>query len=226
MRRPAVKLSGCGMRLAMAKWLSRYGTLTVAVGSLLVAAIALFFSTQTQRTDFEYREALIRPRLNWGTDGTNFVVYLSSAGLGPAALKSFAMRVDGKCVDISAIPKSSWDVETRKMRNTFRDSFMEALESSSPKTKKNFPSEYLSFLTSIPDVGQVLQPKDNFTLFSLSDKSSKEVQQYTRENYGGDGVNNTFARFTRGMRGLGLRVRYCSMTDRFCEESALGDEGC
>ncbi len=163
------------MWLAIGKWLSGYGTLLVAVGSLLVAAVALYFSTQTQRIDLEYREALIRPRINWGTDGTSFVVYLSSAGLGPAALKSFGMRVDGKCADISTIPKSSWAIETGKMRNALRDAFMNALEASPPKTKKIFPSEYLSYSTNIPDVGQVLQPKDNFTLFSVSEKSSKEI---------------------------------------------------
>jgi hypothetical protein len=215
------------MRSAIGKWLTHYVTPAVAIGSLFASAMAVYISKQTQGIDFEYREALIRPRLNWGTSGTNFSVYVNSAGLGPAAIKGFGMRVDGKCSDISTIPQGSWAVESRNIHNAILDAVMNVFDSlPPPKTKKPFPLQYLAYSTNILDVGQVLKPETVFVLFSFDEKSSKEIERYIRENYGSDGINDTFFRFTNGMRDLGLSVRYCSITDRFCESNALGENGC
>ena len=119
------------------EWASRYGSLAVSLLSLIVAAVALYFSVQSQKSDLTYKEASIKPRLMWYTLGDDYSLNVESVGLGPAAIKGFGMRVDGKCIDTSQLAENNWETDTRKMRNALIEIFYSAIGPDVASTRKN-----------------------------------------------------------------------------------------
>jgi hypothetical protein len=191
----------------------------------LVAAASFYYSTISQRIDAEYREAQIRPHLSWGI--SPYRVYFVNAGLGPAVIKSFGIRVGGKCIDSAKIPASNRIDEGRKMRNALFDAFTTALFSLPLKVSKvQFPQDYMERFGSIPDVGQAIQAKDSLELFVMSDASAKAADEFIAKNYAAESTGAVFDLFAKQVEALGLRITYCSMTQHFCEDSALGGSPC
>jgi hypothetical protein len=63
-------------------------------------------------------------------------------------------------------------------------------------------------------------------LFVLNEISSKRLHSWALKNLGDEGYSAIYARFREGMWSLGMRIRYCSATEQYCDLSALGPDPC
>lgn len=86
-----------------------------AIGSLIVAAIALWFSISQTRQTREHNRLSVKPELTtWedtsiisapGGGETHHRAYLKNIGIGPALIESFEIYVDGDRVEADGLAK-------------------------------------------------------------------------------------------------------------------------
>jgi hypothetical protein len=110
----------------ISRWAKEHGSLVVSASSLFIASLSLYFTIQAQKTDINYKELSIRPKLQWRSSATDFSINLDNVGLGPATIETFGMRVEGKCVDISRLETDAAGMD-RKMRTVLEDTVVAAL---------------------------------------------------------------------------------------------------
>ncbi len=79
---------------AAANFVSRNASTIIALSSLFIAALALWYTVQAKKRDTEYKELSIRPWINIFAS-----VQISNEGLGPAVLKQFFFLIGGDCFD-------------------------------------------------------------------------------------------------------------------------------
>jgi hypothetical protein len=173
-----------------------------------------------QKVDRDYKELSIRPRLQWSTHSTDLSVNLDNVGLGPALIKGFSMRVGGKC---TRFEKGDRGVEG-KMRDMFADALLTSLGSEITQSKLML-SKYMLIRTYIPESQEAISASKNIKLLEADSASLAEIVRM-RKALGSEELREMNDRFFRAMRELGIAIKYCSLTERFCESTALSQGGC
>jgi hypothetical protein len=84
---------------AAANFVSRNASTIIALSSLFIAALALWYTVQAKKRDTEYKELSIRPWINIFAEPKELSVQISNEGLGPAVLKQFFFLIGGDCFD-------------------------------------------------------------------------------------------------------------------------------
>jgi hypothetical protein len=220
--RAGINLSGNVriLQMAVQRFFSKYGSLAVSVLSLAVAVGSLAFTVNAQKVDRDYKELSIRPRLQWSTNGVDLSVNLDNVGLGPAMIKSFGMRVDGKC---TALARGNRELEGR-MRATLEDTLVASLGPEVAQSKL-IRSKYLQTRTYIPGFQETIIANKNIKLLNVEEVILMEIARVTI-GLGPQGLREMYDRFFQAMRRLGISVKYCSLTEGFCESNAMGDNAC
>jgi hypothetical protein len=95
----------------MKKLLHRIGqnaSTAVALSSMLIAGLSLYFTVDAQQRDVEYKEVSIQPRPTLSPDYERLSLSLGNVGLGPAIVRQIHFDQDGKCVTSYGVGADEW----------------------------------------------------------------------------------------------------------------------
>ena len=81
-------------------FVARNGNSIVAVSSVLIACLSLYFTIQAQNDDRAYKELLIKPTLSRQAHSVDFSVAIANVGLGPARIKDIIYQFGGECISM------------------------------------------------------------------------------------------------------------------------------
>lgn len=82
------------------KFVGANASIIIAISSLFIAGLSLYFTIHAQNDDRAYKELLIKPALAIRTHSVDFSVELASEGLGPAEIKAVAYQFGGECLSL------------------------------------------------------------------------------------------------------------------------------
>ena len=186
----------------------------IAVSSMLIAGMSLYFTINAQRLDLEYKEVSIQPRVSLNGVGESLSMVLRNVGLGPAVITDVVLKVAGKCVRA----RTSSDAEWIKAFQDFTqaiipDVFTKALSPAAWKSKKGFDVESDTIY-----IEDTIRPGDDRWLVRLDPGSMKEVAQIDRSEFAA-----TKIKFAKSVYDAPIKIRYCSATGRTCGE--VGEAG-
>ena len=190
-------------------WIGRNAAIFTAISSILIAAASLYYTIDAQRTDREYKEVAIQPRLWLGGEPENFGLTLKNTGLGPAIVGTIVIRVGGQC-------KSSDDYAPDEWINIFSSFVTELVDPLYTKTLPKLPAPKgqaakFNVQSNILTVGDSLRPGDKYPIIYLDRDTMDGLSQV-------DSTERVQAehKFAAAAYDVPMRILLCSATGRTC----------
>jgi hypothetical protein len=190
-------------------WISQNAALLTAISSMLIAAASLYYTIDAQRTDREYKEVAIQPRLWLGGDWEDLSLTFMNTGLGPAIIDSIVLKVGDKC-------KSTDDFEPDEWAEVFTTFATENIDGLFAKTLPPMPwvkggKRKYDTQTDILRVGDTVRPGDKTFIIRLDPGTLKELVQIDSTELLGAKQKFATAAFS-----IPIRIAACSATGRTC----------
>lgn len=180
----------------------------IALSSLFVAGLSLYFAIEAQRIDLAYKELSIRPILSIEANVSDFDIQLRNAGYGHAVISRVVFGLDGRCFDSDIDDNASYDLAYEKFQawmlsDVFGSSF-------SQETKKPINADALITVRPI-DRGAVIRAGETFRMFYLEPGTLKVLNTMEPEP-----LTKARNAFSLAVSQLPFRLDYCSATGEFC----------
>jgi hypothetical protein len=190
-------------------WMGRNAALLTAASSMLIAAASLYYAVDAQRTDREYKEVAIQPRMWLGGDWEDLSLTYINTGLGPAIIDSVVLKVGDKC-------KSTNDFEPDEWAEVFTDFVNENLDELYSKTLPPMPwvrggKQKYNVQINVLRVGDSVRPGDKKFIIRLDPGTLKELVKIDSTELLGARQKFSAAAFK-----LPIRIVACSATGRTC----------
>jgi hypothetical protein len=211
-----------GIRKALLRLTRSCRENALALASLSIAAMGLYLTITSQSEERAHKELLIRPVLQFALQVSNFSVGVVNAGLGPALITDTVYFFDGQCrsanrKNLDLFLKTDFVDVHHNLGQFFVPQFA-ALGKGDWKSTQGFGT-VLPIPTQIVATGQVI---DFFKLDSdlLAEVNSKlsELKLEVRQAF--------LDEFVRHSQSVPVRIRYCSMSERYCSSSTIRDLPC
>src|SRR4029077_15722069 len=209
----------------------QHGPFFTSIASVLIALCALFLTIYNAKLEREYKELAIRPYLHLDVETADFHVGFLNTGLGPAQVKSIALKFDGpRCTILFGRQKLPNDTAAKTMDKVFdsvlkpiddyfADPLAQLFEPSSVWDPRQFPKLYTRTITP----GEVIAPNQEIIIFQLQkdqiDIANKKLQTLSAEAY-----NNIIRRFMARGNGIPYYLYFCSLTGGYCVDQI--EENC
>lgn len=181
----------------------------VALSSLFVAGLSLYFTIQAQDADIAYKELAIRPTVGIGADVSNFMIYLTNAGYGHAIVHRVSFGLDGKCYSSDTTDETAYEEAYSRFQSFILN---EVYQKSYPATDiKSLRDVFVTGGGHI-DNGTVVRAGERFQMFYLEPAALALLTKLDLKTL--TVIRNNFSRAVSTMP---LRIEYCSATGRYCE---------
>lgn len=194
-------------------FVARNGNSIIAVSSVLIACLSLYFTIQAQNDDRAYKELLIKPSLSRQAHSVDFSVVIANVGLGPAQIKDILYQFGGECISMvdanGELSRASYDKVIDGLNTRFlNDIFSFGIPNTAPTaiTTRNhvlFPEEIIG-------VGKEV------VLFRVDD-SSLEMFRTKMKALDVKLTQSLIDQFTARALTLPISIKYCSMSGKYCE---------
>lgn len=192
-----------------ARWIGTNAAIIVAMSSVLIACLSLYFTIQAQQADLQYKEVAIAPRMWLGAEEERMSVSLRNNGLGPAIIEQVDIVSEGKCL-------SSGDMSREAFSEVYTSFLKGQLDKLYTKTLPEmpwFPGGRRNYDTDIRYVGpgDVIRAGESEPLVKLAEGSLIEYRQ-ANSAY----VAQANQKFSQAAYELPIRFLICSATRRTC----------
>jgi hypothetical protein len=179
----------------------------VALSSLFVACLSVYFTIQAQKADIEYKELAIRPAVGIGADVSNFSIFLTNAGYGHAIVRRVVLGVDGKCYS------SDNEATFEEAYSRFSTYVLgEIYQKSYPQVDVKGLRDVFVTAGGILDAGAVIRAGDKFQIFYLEPAALAQLTKLDLKT-----ITEIRNKFGRAVSMMPFRVEYCSATGKYCE---------
>jgi hypothetical protein len=195
----------------------------IAVASVCIASLSLYFTIDAQRAERAHKELLLRPSLGVNVDATVYSVVLVNNGLGPAYIKNVAYHLNNECLPFTdgahAFAANNYSRANQHIVAVFGKLVDDAFF---PKAEfKNTPSASVS----LPVPSHILGVGQDIIIYRMGSEFAKEL--VPRLWAVGSNVLTTFNdRFLATAITLPMSVEYCSMSGQYCEVRGDGPVPC
>ena len=185
-------------------------------GALIVAVAALWYTIDAQKTDREYKELLIRPRLYVHSQTEDFSIKIGNSGVGPAAVSRLVISGLHECFDSRSMTKDEWDKAGAIIRKSFDDRVRD--EVFHGVTRQQLGGG-IDLAETLPATDQWIAPNEVVEVLkvlgveqAMKSLSSldKNLEQQVKSQFIKYAVSNP------------VRVEYCSVSGKYCSEAADG----
>lgn len=199
---------------------SKHSALIVAISSLFVAGLSLYFTIEAQRGERSYKELLLKPNLQLEAETSDYSIKLVNSGLGPAEIKDAFYYLGGECITLIGadrqLNQKNYFTIIQRINAGFVDQ-MRALPWRSEFKGQPVTHGAIPVQSAVIRVGAalVIFQIDPAFLHEFSSELTKLGVPIRRE------FDNNF--ITNAIQ-LPYRVKYCSMSGKYCEVSGGGDE--
>jgi hypothetical protein len=181
----------------------------VALSSLFVACLSLYFTIQAQKADMTYKELAIRPAVGIGADVSNFTIYLTNSGYGHAIVHRVAFGVEGKCYSSDMPDETAYEDAYSRFEFYILN---EVYQKSYPATDIKSLRDVFVTTGGHLDNGSVIRADEKFQMFYLEPAALALLTKLDLKTL--TGIRNNFSRAVSTMP---LRIEYCSATGQYCE---------
>jgi len=187
---------------------------SIALASLSIAVMSMYLTITSQRDDREHRELLIKPSLNSRVEIADWSVSIINSGLGPAVIKDSVYRVGAECV---AFLKSGKIDQENLFRATqsIGDGFGAIFDATKFKDDR-FKATPGAAQVRVPLPTAIIGVNEQLVLYKIDDAVGADLHAKLTES--GTAVRGDLIdRFMKYALKLPLRIRYCSMSERYCK---------
>jgi hypothetical protein len=190
-------------------WFTSKVETMIAVCSLVVATSALYVSVTTARTDLEYKEVSIQPRLWLGGEHEHLGLELRNTGLGPALVKGVAFALDKKCISSTDKDRDDFTPELEEFLKSKVDELY--ITTLSPRPWR--PGGRMGYNVEVNPIGpgDVIRPGESLRLIQLSADDMSDFN-----GLGRDEKFAAWSKFAEAAFALPIQIFACSLTERTC----------
>lgn len=183
----------------------------VALSSLFVACLSLFFTIQAQDADITYKELAIRPTVGIGAEVSNFMMYLTNAGYGHAIVHRVAFGVDGKCYSSDMPDEAAFNDAYERFQEWV---MTEVYEKSLPQTAFKSSAKREVFVTSGGQIvnGSIVRAGEKYRMFYFEPEALAQLTKLDLRT-----ITDARNKFSHAVSMIPFRVEYCSATGKYCE---------
>jgi len=192
--------------------LSRFSAIIVSISSVAISLASLWYAVSAQNYDREYRELLIRPRLDFDLSVNNIEIGIKNRGLGPAIINRYIFDSSVYTVDLIPGQEDFYKYEegVRVGLGLFQDTApQQAIE-----------AFYVRTFTEVLDKGE----RFALTEFDWTkyDETERAVDPEIRDKVKAS-IANVQEKFRRPISELGVnfRVCHCSLKGKYCDVADL-----
>lgn len=180
-----------------------------AVSSMVIASLSLYFTVNAQRTDLEYKEISIQPRLAMMGLSENMSLSIRNVGLGPAIVKQIDMLVAGKCVTSYGKSQEEWaTLHTKFGYEILPELYSKTLP---PMPWKKGGKTRYNVEFNLINPGDAVRAGEDVYFVKLDEGTLKELSQVDIDDFA-----KAKSAFYVAAVAVPLRVEYCSATERMC----------
>lgn len=197
------------MIIAIFGWIGSKAAIIVAMSSMFIAALSLMFTIEAQKTDKEYKEVAIQPRIMLNAQNDDFAWTMRNVGLGPGVVAEIRMKVGGKCISSNDVNAEEWKAKFQQLVDEMQ---VDVFSKSFPPMpwvkggKSNFNTEADMLLEE-----DVIPAGETRVLMRLDAASLKELKQVK-----GDEFFIAKQKFAEKAFAVPFAVELCSATGRTC----------
>jgi hypothetical protein len=176
---------------------------------MVIAALSLYFTISAQRTDLQYKEVSIQPRVTLNGSNEDFSFNLRNVGLGPGVVSKITIKSGGKCISSDGKTFAEWNeiyVEfVKELLPIIYDKSLPAMPwTKNGKKKYDIQSDVLV-------VGDVIPVGEARSLIRLDPGTMRELLQV-------ESTELVVAKqlFANNAYDAPIKIRICSATGRTC----------
>jgi|tagenome__1003787_1003787.scaffolds.fasta_scaffold20269884_2 hypothetical protein len=198
-------------------WFGTNSATVIALSSLFVALLSLYFTIEAQNRDALYKELSIKPIVIVAANVSDFSFGYRNSGYGYGVARRVAFAFDGKCYSSDNNPINEFQAAYSK----FMDATANKLYESILRVKLKPDVKGFHVTQQSLDAGFPIRPGEVFLTFFLEDSSRDALLKAD-----GASLNQARAEFRRVASHIPLNVTFCSATGLSCDVIATEDETC
>jgi hypothetical protein len=198
-------------------WVGTNSATIIALSSVFIALLSLYFTIQAQERNALYKELSIKPIIIAAANVSDFSFGYRNSGYGYGVASRVAFAFDGKCY--SSDKNSEDDFYTAYSK--FMDATTKNLYDALLRIKLKPDVKGFHVLQQQLDPGFPIRPGEVFTAFFLEDPSRDALLKSDDAS-----LNQARAEFRRIASHIPLNVTFCSATGMSCEAVGTEDEIC
>lgn len=200
-------------------------SLCVAIASVVIAIRSLEFATQSQKSDAEHKELLIRPRLGIQANTEDFSIRLTNKGLGPAVIREVHYLKNGKCLAESSNTNAKQNDKKfgDEVQSLVQQYMMIGLQVHTQGTSRSGILPFPMPIVRVLSQDLVIAAGESTILFGY-EKASLQKYLMNLEKISSRAALEFGEDFLTKSYTFPLNLKYCSMSGRYCE--TISFQGC
>lgn len=181
----------------------------IAISSMFIAALSLYFSVNAQRVDAEYKEISIQPRPSLLPLFEDMSLSVRNLGLGPAVVKQINFERNGRCLSSYGMNPEEWQtMYSEFLQEIASEVYVKSLP---PMPWRKGGKKKFDFEMDILQMNDTVRANEDRYLFRLDSGTFKEFRE-------AETTEQVVAKhkFAANAYAVPIIIVICSATNRTC----------